>query len=142
MSEFHTILENTLTPVALISGVGLLLLSLVNRFNHALDRIRVFIKERKASAHAEEKEAISRSIAILYARCKLLRTSILLIGISITLSGAIVFITAVESVFQHELALTKEILLLLSIGSMVFSTILFVMDIFYSLKAIKLEVEE
>jgi hypothetical protein len=41
MSDFDQILRATLTSVALISGVGLLLLSMVNRFNHALDRTRI-----------------------------------------------------------------------------------------------------
>ena len=59
MSEFDPILQATLTPVALISGVGLLLLSMVNRYNHALDRTRQLLKERQCRTRRKEHQRLN-----------------------------------------------------------------------------------
>ncbi|MGI6458074.1 MAG: DUF2721 domain-containing protein [bacterium] len=141
MDEFTLILQSTLAPIALISGVGLLLLSLVNRYNQALTRTRAVLKERKNCRDRGEKDVLDKSIAILFARCKILKTSVWFIGIGIVFSSAIVWFTAMESIFQFSITRIKEIMLLFSISAVLISTVLFVIDISYSLKAIRLEIE-
>ena len=48
------ILQASLTPVVLISGIGLLLLSMTNRIARLLDRIRFLGKEIKTASKTEQ----------------------------------------------------------------------------------------
>ena len=110
MQNFSYVLEAALTPVALISGIGLLLLSMVNRYNHAIDRIRELLKEKSVRA-AGDQSKVDRSISVIYSRCKLMRNAILCVSSSIVLSGAMVLATAVEGLFGVQLYILKALLL-------------------------------
>lgn len=141
MLDFDVILQATLTPVALISGVGLLLLSMVNRYNHAIDRIRYLLKEKPARAEAELRK-LDQSIAVLYRRCKLMRNAILCVVSSIAASGALVFVTAIEGFFGGDWYVAKGLLLVLSVGLVVVAEGMFVVEVTYSLHALRIELEE
>lgn len=52
MEIFQDMLVNALTPITLISGVGLLMLCMTTRYNHATDRIRQLIKNVRTAAGA------------------------------------------------------------------------------------------
>jgi hypothetical protein len=43
--DLAQLLQSSIAPVTLISGAGLLLLSMTNRYGRAIDRIRVIVKE-------------------------------------------------------------------------------------------------
>ena len=47
LSELVPVLQTAVGPVILISGVGLLLLSLTNRFGRAVDRTRQLLREMR-----------------------------------------------------------------------------------------------
>ena len=68
------ILQLAIAPVILISGVGLLLLTLTNRFGRVLDRARALNRDAELSAHVREQ------IEILRRRASILRTSVMLVG--------------------------------------------------------------
>ena len=40
MDSFAALLTNSITPVTLISGVGLMMLCMTARYNHTTDRVR------------------------------------------------------------------------------------------------------
>ena len=46
MDFFADLLTNSLTPITLISGVGLMLLCMVARYNHTTDRVRELLARR------------------------------------------------------------------------------------------------
>ena len=46
MTSFNELLASALAPITLISGVGLLMLSMSARYNHATSRIRLLMNER------------------------------------------------------------------------------------------------
>jgi hypothetical protein len=140
MTDFAAILQSTLTPIALISGVGLLLLSMVNRYNHAIDRIRQLLDRKRAGGEAEQMK-LERSIQVIYARCCMMRNAILCVGVSIVSSGAIVFATALEGLTGLDLLILKELLLVLAVGLIVVAAILFVIEVTYSLHALRLELD-
>ena len=140
MSDFDPILQATLTPVALISGVGLLLLSMVNRYNHALDRTRQLLKERQCS-HEGKRPRLEQSIQILFARCKIMKNAILCTTISIFFSGSIIFLTTLEGLIGLVFSTIKGIFLLFSVGLIVAATVLFVVDVLYSLHAIRIDID-
>jgi len=140
MSDFDRILQATLTPVALISGVGLLLLSMVNRYNHALDRTRQLLKDRQRDPEGK-RTTIEQSIQIIYTRCKVMKNAILCMTSSIFFSGSIIFTTTLEGLFGVVLGTVKGVFLLLSVGLVVAATMLFVVEVIYSLHAIRIDIE-
>ena len=56
MEIFQDMLVNALTPITLISGVGLLMLCMTTRYNHATDRIRLLILFRE--------DGVGRNVAV------------------------------------------------------------------------------
>ncbi len=140
MQDYSHLLQTTLTPVTLISGVGLLLLSMTNRYNHALDRIRHLLKEKQLNPAADWTLA-DQSIEIIYGRCRIMRKAILSVISSTVSSGALILVTALEDLLVVELGWLKALLLVTSIGLVVLACLLFVVEVGYSLKAITLEIE-
>ena len=141
MHDFAPILQATLTPVALISGVGLLLLSMTNRYNHAIDRVRQLLKERP-HRHGEGLRKLERSIEIIYKRCRVMRNAILAIVLSIAASGVLVLLIALERILSVSFGEVKTLILVSSVGLIVVATMLFVIDVTYSLRALELEIED
>ncbi len=139
-TDFSIVLQSALTPVALISGVGLLLLSMVNRYSHALDRTRQLMKDRPHRTGAE-RERLEAAIDLIYKRCRIMKNAMLSVSSSIMVSGFIVFATVLEGLADISLAAVKGLLLLLSMGLVVVGAFLFVIEVRYSLHAIHLEVE-
>src|SRR3982750_1531367 len=90
------ILQASISPVALISGVGLLILSLTNRFSRVADRLRELSRERKGASNPIPQ--VEAQIRIFHRRARILRLtvgcavgSVLLVSILVLL----VFIVAV-----------------------------------------------
>ena len=73
MVEFSATLSDALAPVTLISGVGLLLVSMSARYCHATSRIRQLLAERKEESE-DFHEEIDQSIDLIYKRASLLKT--------------------------------------------------------------------
>ena len=88
-------LQACITPVALISGVGLLILTLTNRLARVVDKIRSLCKEFDEET-IKRKEAKLIQTEILYKRAKIIRTSITLITCSIISSGLIILVLALN----------------------------------------------
>ncbi|MFP4025162.1 MAG: DUF2721 domain-containing protein [Thiohalospira sp.] len=131
-------LKSCITPVALISGVGLLLLTITNRFGRTIDRTRSLVAELDHD-HIKRREAKKNEIKILYLRSKYLRTSIAAIAFSVIISSLIIPLLAIMQFFAYDLRIVGYFLFSLSILSILISTIYFFLDILLSLKALKLE---
>ena len=54
MDSFAALLTNSITPVTLISGVGLMLLCMTARYNHTTDRVRQLLKRREDGDYEKE----------------------------------------------------------------------------------------
>lgn len=76
--EIVPFLQTAIGPVILISGVGMLLLVMTNRFGRAVDRSRqLMVEQRKAEAGgAEDRGSLRDQIRILFRRARLLRRAI------------------------------------------------------------------
>jgi hypothetical protein len=135
--SFGEVLSAALTPVALISGVGLLLLSMVNRYSQTTTRVRGLLEKVRAGTEPQARA----SLAILYRRCALLRNAILVMLASVVCSGCIVFVTVVEGLAGVDAGMLKSILLFASGLSLLVSTLLFGWDMFLSLKALRREID-
>src|SRR5579872_4162424 len=71
VSELIPVLQVAIGPVILISGVGLVLLTLTNRFGRAIDRSRQIIQQVR-TANESDRQRLEDQVAILYRRAQLL----------------------------------------------------------------------
>ena len=139
LSELIPVLQVSIGPVILISGVGLLLLSWTNRFGRAVDRSRQLAREMREADEAVRLR-LAGQVDILYRRAQLIQVAIILGAASVLFAAVLIVTLFLTALFKLELAVS--VISLLFIGclcSLIVSLIAFMMDIRLSLKALKLE---
>ena len=141
IEQFVEFLQSCITPVALISGVGLLLLTFTNRLARTIDRTRHLINEL-ASGKVKNSAVIEEEIKILHQRSRVLRFSIGSMVVSVISSSLIIPLLFFMFLLEADLRIIGYSLFVLSILSILFSCISFFRDILLSLKAVDLEVRE
>jgi hypothetical protein len=67
------ILQASISPIAMVSGVGLLLLSLTNRFGRVTDRIREL---RRHGGGTTEDARVTKQIEIFHQRARIIRSAV------------------------------------------------------------------
>ncbi|HEY3761400.1 MAG TPA: DUF2721 domain-containing protein [Verrucomicrobiae bacterium] len=130
-------LRDAVGPVILISGVGLLLLTMTNRLGRAIDRARQLKVESKHNEHGHAQE----QIAIIYRRAKLIRLSIILAATSALLAALLIITVFVAAVLQWNSGIAVSVLFIGSMLSLSVSLVAFICDINLSLRALKLDLE-
>ena len=136
--SFIQFLQACITPVALISGVGLLLLTITNRLGRTIDRTRQLVRELD-DIPAGLKPEKEYEIKILYRRSRLLRISIGAMVVSVISSSLIIPVLFFMTLWGHDLRIVGYILFILSIVSILISSLYFFRDVILSLHALKLE---
>src|SRR5450631_2637787 len=89
LHEIVPVLQVATGPVILISGVGLLLLTMTNRLGRAIDRARQLAREFQHPDQAH-REPMLAQIKIIYRRAKVLRLTITLAGLSVLLAAVLI----------------------------------------------------
>lgn len=138
VKELVPVLQVAIGPVILISGVGLLLLTLSNRFGRAVDRSRLLAREMRDS-RGEERQRLSRQVEILYRRARLIRLSITLVVVSVLLSALLIIALFLTALLHLEIAQLIITLFIASLLSLVVGLAAFLREIHLSLKALKVE---
>jgi hypothetical protein len=132
------VLQASISPVAMISGVGLLLLSLTNRFSRVTDRLRELVAERRGgrgNAH------IDRQVEIFHRRARIVRSAISSAVCCMFLASLMVVILFGMALFQLQMHLLVLICFATSIGFLVASLALFLLDMRLSLSAVEEELK-
>lgn len=137
------IMQASIAPVTLISGVGLLLLSMTNRYGRAIDRTRDLLRSlqnHEAKTEKKDEHHIKRQIRILYNRAQVMRTAIACGITSIFFTALAVGLIFIQLSAGHDLGGVLEgafsmalILILVGMG-------LYLVDIKMSLAALRLEI--
>ncbi len=140
--SFIKFLQSSISPIVLISGVGLLLLSLSNRLGRTTDRSRDIVKELRELRDKKGKKRKIVQLNILYRRSKILRFSIVSIAFSILTSSLIIPVLLIMNLFSVDLKAIGIFLFMLSILGMITSAILLFIDVTLSLKALQIGVNE
>jgi hypothetical protein len=138
LDELIPILQVAIGPVILISGVGLLLLSMTNRFGRVTDRSRTLL-EHLPQADNETRERILAQLQIFAERGKLIRISISLAVLSILLASILVIVIFLAALLRLHAAVVVTALFVTCMASLIASLILFLRDINLSLSALQLE---
>ena len=139
LTDLVPILQMAIGPVILISGVGLLLLSMTNRLGRVIDRSRLLAESfRKASTG--DRPRLVAQLKILSRRAHLVRLAIILATLSMLLAAVLVIALFLAALFGIELGVVVVILFAGCMGSLIASLIVFILDINLSLSALTLEV--
>ena len=133
-------LQVAIGPVILISGVGLLLLTMTNRLGRAIDRARQ-LKGELAKRTDAERDQVLAQVTILYRRARTIRLSITLAAISALLASALIITLFLTALLQLESGLFASLLFIGCMGSLFASLVAFIRDINLSLHALKLELK-
>jgi hypothetical protein len=131
-------LRDAIGPVILISGVGLLLLTMTNRLGRAIDRARQLKTELPKRTEAE-REQVQAQVAIIYQRAKLIRMSITLAAFSALLAAGLVVTLFVTALLQWQNGWFASLIFIACMVSLIASLVAFIRDINLSLRALKLE---
>lgn len=132
------VLQVAIGPVILISGVGLLLLTLSNRFGRAVDRSRLLARDLREASDAD-RHRLARQVAILYRRARLIRLSITGVVLSIWLSALLIICLFVAALFGWEAGVLIVGLFIVSLLSLIVGLTAFLKEIYLSIRALKVE---
>lgn len=134
---FDAVVSNALTPITLISGVGLVMLCMTNRYNHTVDRIRQLLQLYADST----KPDLLEEIHLIYYRSSLLRRAILCIAISAIFSGLMIATNITAYYLQLELSVLALTWLGGALAMIILATGTFALEATVSLHALHLAVE-
>jgi hypothetical protein len=131
-------LQLAIGPVILISGVGLLLLSMTNRFGRIIDRAHL-LAHASVDPSGASYAAAGEQLAILARRARIVRAGIMLATISALLAAVLVITLFAGGLLHLSIASIIVGLFVLCMLSLIGSLLLFLSDINLSLRALWLE---
>jgi len=138
LHELIPVLQVAVGPVILISGVGLLLLSMTNRFGRAVDRSRQVARELRAASEADRKR-LAGQVENLYKRAGLIQIAIVLAATSVLLAAVLIIVLFIAALMKLEAGFFISILFIACMVTLIASLVTFIQDINLSLLALKLE---
>ena len=140
ITELVSILAASIAPVIVISGVGLLLLSMTNRYSRVLDRTRELVREAAAVSEPGRGEMIRQELHILYRRARMLRSAIISSSVSILFVALTVFAVFAAQIFRVRADSVAIPCFGLCLVALVISLYFFIRDVVISLTALELEI--
>ena len=140
IESFAKLLQFSISPIALISGASLLLLSITNRLGRTIDRSRSLVRELETHAAASFKEEHKNQLRILLRRSRYLRSAILCISTSIFLSALMILSVFLQVFVGWELKTLVLASLFFSVFSICASVVFLIFDVSAGLHALKVEV--
>ena len=134
------VIQVAVGPVILISGVGLLLLSMTNRYGRVIDRSRVLGDQARKTGEVRGHPA--QQLHILLRRARLLRSSITYGVIAVLCAAVLIIGLFLGSLFQFALATFVVAMFSACMLSLIASLACFLRDINLSLAALDLDMED
>ena len=140
LDEIIPVLQLAIGPVILISGVGLVLLSMTNRYGRVIDRSRL-LSDKYEQAHEGKLDRTRRQLQILARRARLLRTAIGLTTLSILLVALLIIVLFIIALTGTGATTLIILIFCLCMLSLIGGLVIFLVDINVSLSALNLEQE-
>jgi len=140
VTQLVPVLQTAIGPVILISGVGLLLLTMTNRLGRAIDRARILVGTLPDTTETRRVE-IAAQLQILWRRARLIRLAIALASVSALAAAILIIVLFLTALWQIETSWIIVILFIVCMLCLIGSLALFIHDINQSLAALKLELE-
>ena len=142
MSVEHLIpiLQVSIGPVILISGIGLILLSMTNRFSRIIERSRQLTRELRLPGGHANRASIEGQLTVLVRQARMVRSAIFLAVISVLLASILIILLFLTALLQLESAVLIIVLFIACMASLIASLIIYLRDINVALSAVKLEI--
>ena len=140
VAQLIPVLQTAIGPVILISGIGLLLLTMTNRLGRAIDRARILVGSLPNTAEVKEEKIVAQ-LRILWGRARMIRLAIALASVSALVAAILVIVLFCTALWQIESAWIIVVLFMVCMVSLIGSLVIFIRDINQSLAALKLELE-
>ncbi|MEI6848387.1 MAG: DUF2721 domain-containing protein [Chlorobiaceae bacterium] len=138
--EFVPILQTAIGPMILISGLGLLLLTMTNRLGRIIDRSRNLLGNIESSSPSRN-DIIRQEVTILWKRARYLRSAILLASITCLCGSLLIILLFLSALVHIDLPVLLSAIFIFSMLCLNFSLIFFGIDVNLSLEALKVNME-
>ena len=139
-AQLIVILSASIAPVIMISGVGLLLLSMTNRYSRVIDRARDLVQSLDAVEEPDRPEVLLEELKVTYRRARILRLAIILSSLSILFVAITVLSLFAEQVLGVGVDYFSVACFGVALLSLLGALYLFIRDVGVSLKALELEI--
>ena len=138
LAELVPVLQVAIGPAILISGVGLLLLTMTNRFGRIIDRSRILAEALRTGSDEDRVRAESQ-VAILWRRARLVRLAIVLGCVSVLLAALLVIVLFVAALARLEIVWIIVALFTACLLTLIASLVVFLQEIDSSLEALNVD---
>jgi len=138
LSDLVQILQLSIAPMILISGVGMVMLSMSNRFGRLIDRSRQLTQSLRG-ASGDEREKILAQLRILWRRARIVRTGIALANVSALLAALLIISLFLGTLLGLHIANFIVALFVFCLFCLISALVLFIADLNLSLRALGLE---
>jgi hypothetical protein len=132
------VLQASISPVALISGVGLLVLSITNRLGRVMDRLRATAAEARVNPADKH---LAAQVNVLHRRARILRNSVRAAVVCVLCASALVLALFSMALFGWRLERLIIALFASSLLSLIAGLLLFLLDLNWSLRAVQAELK-
>ncbi len=141
VAELIPVLQMAVGPVVLISGAGLLILSLTNRLGRVIDRGRSLVSELRETP-ASKHPSMTEQLLILSRRARLLQRSIVFAVLCVLLAVMLIITLFFIAAMKIEAVWLIGGLFVGALGSLIVSLIAFLQELNQSLIAFHLDIQE
>ena len=131
-------LQLAVGPTILISGVGMILLTMTNRFGRVIDRSRQLTHELRSVAGAD-REKLLAEVRVLWLRARIVRAGIALAMLSALLAALLIISLFVGMLLMLD-AVVPAGLFVVCMICLIGAMLMFFWDINLSLNALRLEI--
>jgi hypothetical protein len=133
------VIQAAIAPVVLISGVGLLLLTLSARLGRIVDRTRLVAAELNA-ATVGDRGGLEHQLSVLRHRARLIRLSLTLSASAVALVGVVMTLLFLGLVLGWNVTLVCTLLFVAALTCVVVAMFVFVRELSESLVALELSI--
>lgn len=140
LEQLIPVLQVAIGPVILVSGVGLLVLSMTNRLGRVIDRSRILIDVRRRGSPQDRIRA-ELQLAILWRRARVLRAAISLSCVSVLLDALMMILLFLGSLVELRVAVAVTIAFAACLTALIASIMFFLRDINLALRALAHEMQ-
>ena len=138
--ELVPVLQTAIGPMILISGLGLLLLTMTNRLGRTIDRARELL-DTYDELSSSAKSKIDREIVVLWKRARYVRTAILLATLTCLGAATLIILLFMTSLLHLDVPLLIATVFTFSMICLISSLVFFLLDINLTLSALRIELE-
>ena len=141
VQQLIPMLQIAVGPVVLISGVGLLILSMTNRLGRVIDRGRSLVREL-AEIPERNHAGVMGQLRILSRRADLLQQAIIFAVFCVLFAAVLVITLFFTAAFGLEDAWLIGALFICALGSLILSLVAFLRELNQSLMAFRMDIGE